>query len=145
MTKRESIRAALKQAVLAYGGIDSIAVTAGIFFSPDTAGNIPDDKWAVTFAINVTGGYMVADEARPLWLDQGLRGSFVITTSANGVVPKKGSIAYDTSKAAANHLIRELAMELSPLIRVNGVAPATVIQGSAMFPPRPRHRFAGEV
>ena len=50
------------------------------------------------------------------------------------MVAKKGSIAYDTSKAAANHLVRELAIELSPLVRVNGVAPATVVQGSAMFP-----------
>ena len=47
---------------------------------------------------------------------------------------ERGSLAYDTSKAAVNHLIRELALELSPLVRVNGVAPATVIQGSAMFP-----------
>jgi rhamnulose-1-phosphate aldolase/alcohol dehydrogenase len=134
ITQRESIRAALRQAVLAYGGIDSIAVTAGIFVPPDTAGNIADDKWALTYAINVTGLYFVADEARPLWQEQGLRGSLVLTTSANAVVAKKGSVAYDTSKAAANHLVRELAVELSPLIRVNGVAPATVIQGSAMFP-----------
>ena len=48
--------------------------------------------------------------------------------------PKKGTLAYDTSKAAANHLVRELAIELAPLVRVNGVAPATVVQGSAMFP-----------
>ncbi|HZG65211.1 MAG TPA: SDR family oxidoreductase, partial [Herpetosiphonaceae bacterium] len=47
---------------------------------------------------------------------------------------KKGSLAYDTSKAAANHLVRELAVELAPLVRVNGVAPATVVQGSGMFP-----------
>ncbi len=134
ITNRESIRAALKQAVLAYGGFDSIAVTAGIFVPPDTAGNIADDKWALTYAINVTGLYFVADEARPLWAEQGLRGSLVLTTSANAVVAKKGSVAYDTSKAAANHLVRELAVELSPLVRVNGVAPATVIQGSAMFP-----------
>ena len=58
------------------------------------------------------------------------------TTSANAVVAKKGSIAYDCSKAAANHLIRELAIELAPLVRVNGVAPATVVQGSAMNFPR---------
>jgi rhamnulose-1-phosphate aldolase/alcohol dehydrogenase len=134
ITSRESIRAALRQAVLAYGGVDSIAVTAGIFVPPDTAGNIPDEKWALTYAINVTGLYLVADEARPLWSEQGLRGSLVLTTSANAVVAKKGSVAYDTSKAAANHLVRELAVELSPLVRVNGVAPATVIQGSAMFP-----------
>jgi NAD(P)-dependent dehydrogenase (short-subunit alcohol dehydrogenase family) len=50
------------------------------------------------------------------------------------VVAKKGSLAYDTSKAAVNHLIRELAIEMAPLVRVNGVAPATVVKGSAMFP-----------
>jgi NAD(P)-dependent dehydrogenase (short-subunit alcohol dehydrogenase family) len=47
---------------------------------------------------------------------------------------KKGSLAYDTSKAAANHLVRELAIELAPLVRVNAVAPATVVKGSTMFP-----------
>jgi NAD(P)-dependent dehydrogenase (short-subunit alcohol dehydrogenase family) len=76
----------------------------------------------------------VADEARAVWQAQGLRGSLVLTTSANAVVAKKGSLAYDTSKAAANHLVRELAMELSPLVRVNGLAPATVVEGSSMFP-----------
>jgi len=47
-----------------------------------------------------------------------------------------------TSKAAANHLVRELAIELAPLVRVNGVAPATVVQGSAMFP---RDRVIGSL
>jgi NAD(P)-dependent dehydrogenase (short-subunit alcohol dehydrogenase family) len=50
------------------------------------------------------------------------------------VVPKKGSEAYDTSKAALSHLIRELAIGLGPLVRVNGIAPATVVAGSTMFP-----------
>jgi rhamnulose-1-phosphate aldolase/alcohol dehydrogenase len=134
ITNRASVRAMLDRVALAYGGFDSIAVTAGIFFSPDTTGHIPDDKWALTFAINVTGGYIVADEAAKTWKEQGLCGNLVLTTSANAVVAKKGSVAYDTSKAAANHLVRELAIELAPLVRVNGVAPATVVQGSAMFP-----------
>lgn len=134
ITNRASVRAMLDQAALAYGGFDSLIVTAGIFFSPDTTGHIPDDKWAVTFAVNVTGSYIVADEAAKIWKEQGLPGNLVLTTSANAVVPKKGSFAYDTSKAAANHLVRELAIELSPLVRVNGVAPATVVQGSSMFP-----------
>lgn len=58
----------------------------------------------------------------------------MLTTSANALVAKKGSLAYDTSKAAANHLVRELAIELAPLVRVNAVAPATVVHGSSMFP-----------
>jgi len=134
ITDRESLRSLFAEVALAYGGFDSIAVTAGIFVPPDVKGNIPDEKWALTFAINVTGSYLVASEAAPIWKEQGLKGKLVLTTSANAVVAKKGSVAYDVSKAAANHLVRELAMELSPLVRVNGVAPATVVQGSAMFP-----------
>ncbi len=142
VTDRASIRAMLNDVALAYGGFDSICVTAGIFAPSDTTGHIPDDKWAVTFAVNVTGSYLVGDEAAKTWKEQGLPGSLVLTTSANAVVPKKGSLAYDTSKAAANHLVRELAVELAPLVRVNGVAPATVVQGSAMFP---RDRVIGSL
>lgn len=142
ITDRASIRKMLDQVALAYGGFDSICVTAGIFVPSDTTGHIPDDKWAVTFNINVTGSYLVADEAAKIWKEQGLRGNLVLTTSANAVVAKKGSLAYDTSKAAANHLVRELAIELAPLVRVNGVAPATVVQGSAMFP---RDRVIGSL
>jgi rhamnulose-1-phosphate aldolase/alcohol dehydrogenase len=142
ITDRASIRRMLDEAALAYGGFDSIAVTAGIFVPSDTTGHIPDDKWGLTFSINVTGLYLVGDEAAPTWKKQGLKGNLILTTSANAVVSKKGSLAYDTSKAAANHLVRELAVELSPLVRVNGVAPATVVQGSAMFP---RDRVIGSL
>ena len=134
ITKRESIKSMFENIVLAYGGVDNVIITAGIFVSPDKAGRIPDDKWALTYAINATGPYLVADEARVIWQAQGLNTSLVITTSANAAVAKQGSSAYDTSKAAANHLVRELAIELSPLVRVNGLAPATVVEGSSMFP-----------
>jgi rhamnulose-1-phosphate aldolase/alcohol dehydrogenase len=142
ITDRSSIRVMLDKVALAYGGFDDICVTAGIFVPSDTSGRIPDDKWALTFNVNVTGSYLVADEAAKTWKQQGLPGSLVLTTSANAAVAKKGSLAYDTSKAAANHLVRELAIELAPLVRVNGVAPATVVQGSAMFP---RDRVIGSL
>ena len=142
ITDRASIRTMLDAVALAYGGFDAIEITAGIFVPSDPTGHIPDAKWTLTFDINVTGSYLVADEAFKTWKEQGLRGNLVLTTSANGVVPKKGSVAYDVSKAAANHLVRELAVEFAPLVRVNGVAPATVVQGSAMFP---RDRVIGSL
>jgi rhamnulose-1-phosphate aldolase/alcohol dehydrogenase len=134
ITNRESVRTLLRQAVLAYGGLDALVVTAGIFIPPDASGHIPDEKFQFTLSVNVTGSYIVADEAGKLLREQNLRGSIVLTSSANAVVPKKGSFAYDVSKAAVNHLVRELAIEFSPLVRVNCVAPATVVQGSTMFP-----------
>jgi rhamnulose-1-phosphate aldolase/alcohol dehydrogenase len=134
VTARESVVRMLGDAMLAYGGLDAVVVTAGVFVPPDTQGRIPDREWARTFAINVTGAYTVADEAFEIFERQGLPANIVITTSANAVVAKKGSTAYDASKAAANHLVRELAIEMAPLVRVNAVAPATVVKGSSMFP-----------
>jgi NAD(P)-dependent dehydrogenase (short-subunit alcohol dehydrogenase family) len=134
ITARADIRAALEETILAYGGLDDLVITAGVFVPPDASGRISDDDWAKTFSVNLTGAYLAADEAARIWREQGLPGSLVLTTSVNAVVAKRGSLAYDTSKAAANHLTRELAVELAPLIRVNAVAPATVIEGSSMFP-----------
>ncbi|MGB7207141.1 MAG: bifunctional rhamnulose-1-phosphate aldolase/short-chain dehydrogenase [Pyrinomonadaceae bacterium] len=134
MTDRESVAKLFENVMLAYGGIDAVIVTAGVFVPPDKAGHIEDKMWDFTFGINVKGSYIVADEAHKVFKKQGLTGNIILTTSANAVVAKKGSLAYDTSKAAANHLVRELAIEMSPLLRVNAVAPATVVKGSTMFP-----------
>ena len=118
---------------LAYGGFDSICVTAGIFVPSDTTGHIPDDRWAMTFKINVTGSYLVADEASKTWREQGLKGPLVLTTSANAAVAKKGSSLTTLPKAAGNHLMLH-SPSTRAAVRVNGVAPATVVQGSPMFP-----------
>ena len=134
ITDRASVRRMLADVMLAYGGLDAVVVTAGVFVPPDRQGRVDDQMWALTFGINVTGAFVVADEAHQIFRRQGLTANIVLTTSANAVVAKKGSLAYDTSKAAANHLVRELAVEMAPLVRVNAVAPATVVKGSTMFP-----------
>lgn len=134
VSNRESIRMMFEQTLLAYGGIDDVIVTAGVFFPPDKEGRIADEKWRKSYDVNVTGNYLVADEANRIWEVQGLEGNLVLTSSVNAAVAKKGSMAYDTSKAATNHLVRELAIELAPNIRVNGLAPATVLKGSTLFP-----------
>jgi len=134
ITKRETVEALFKNVALAYGGIDNVIVTAGVFIAEgaDLAKN--DEIFELSFNVNVKGGYVVASEAQKLWEKQGLKGKMVLTTSVNGAVSKKGSLAYDTSKSAANHLVRELAVTLAPLVNVNALAPATVVQGSSMFP-----------
>ncbi|MDO6693281.1 bifunctional rhamnulose-1-phosphate aldolase/short-chain dehydrogenase [Aliiglaciecola sp. 3_MG-2023] len=134
ITDRESVQKMFEQVTLAYGGIDNVIVTAGVFLAPGQPGMSNDQMFDVSFAVNVKGGYIVGTEANAIWKAQGLPGSLVLTTSVNAAVAKKGSLAYDTSKAAANHLVRELAVELSPLVNVNGLAPATVVKGSTMFP-----------
>jgi rhamnose utilization protein RhaD (predicted bifunctional aldolase and dehydrogenase)/NAD(P)-dependent dehydrogenase (short-subunit alcohol dehydrogenase family) len=134
LSSRESIGAALRATVLTFGGLDIIINTAAIYPTPEAGAGAPDAVWARTMQINVTSNYVLADEARRVLVTQNLPASIVLTSSANAVVPKSGSEPYDVSKAAIHHLIRELAVGLGPLVRVNGIAPATVVAGSAMFP-----------
>jgi len=130
---RESIRRGLQAVISVFGGFDCLINTAALFpSSPD--GRISDEQWRTTLDLNVTANYFLADEAAAIFAVQELPASLVFTSSANAVVSKRGSEAYDVSKAAVSHLIRELAVSLAPRVRVNGISPAAVVKGSTMFP-----------
>lgn len=130
---RDSIRKAVREVLKQFGGIDIVINTAALFpSSPD--GVISEAQWALTLEVNVTANFLLAEEVGAVLRDQGLTASVVLTSSANAVVPKRGSEAYDVSKAALSHLVRELATSQAPLVRVNGISPATVVKGSTMFP-----------
>jgi rhamnose utilization protein RhaD (predicted bifunctional aldolase and dehydrogenase)/NAD(P)-dependent dehydrogenase (short-subunit alcohol dehydrogenase family) len=134
LSSAASLAEAASFTISQFGGIDIIVNTAAIYPVPGADGDLADAQWAQTFLVNVMGNYLLARQTEWVFKDQGLPAAMVLTSSANAVVSKKGSEAYDTSKAALNHLIRELSIRLGPHVRVNGIAPATVVAGSTMFP-----------
>jgi len=129
-----SLKKAIRFTVLHFGGIDGVVNTGAIYPIPGPDGELSEEFWAKTLLVNITGNYLLCRETASVFADQNLPASIVLTSSANAVVPKQGSEAYDASKTALNQLIRELAIKLSPRVRVNGIAPATVVAGSTMFP-----------
>jgi rhamnose utilization protein RhaD (predicted bifunctional aldolase and dehydrogenase)/NAD(P)-dependent dehydrogenase (short-subunit alcohol dehydrogenase family) len=133
LTAPHTIESAMRAAVLQFGGFDVVVNTAAIYPTPDPS-QPAELVWGRTLQINVTSNFVLAQAAGRVLKAQNLPASMVLTTSANAVVPKAGSEPYDVSKAAISHLVRELAIGLGPLVRVNGIAPATVIAGSSMFP-----------
>ena len=108
----ESIRKALEAAALRFGGIDIVINTAAIYPTPEPARR---SKWS-----GASTQHQRHEQSRPGAGSrrdsepQGLAASIVLTSSANAVVPKQGSEPCDVSKAAINHLIRELAIGLGP-------------------------------
>ena len=129
-----SLAEAVNFTIAQFGGLDCVVNTAAIYPVSGPGAELTEAQWANTFLLNVIGNYLLARGTDWVFRDQNLPCSIVLTSSANAVVPKKGSEAYDTSKAALNHLVRELAIKLGPLVRVNAIAPATVVAGSTMFP-----------
>jgi rhamnose utilization protein RhaD (predicted bifunctional aldolase and dehydrogenase)/NAD(P)-dependent dehydrogenase (short-subunit alcohol dehydrogenase family) len=134
LSSRTSLANAATFTALLFGGVDAVVNTAAIYPVAGAEGRLTEAQWGKTSLVNVTGNYLLAEELEWIFNEQQLQAAVVLTGSANAVVPKKGSEAYDTSKTAVNHLIRELAIKLAPLVRVNGIAPATVVAGSTMFP-----------
>jgi rhamnose utilization protein RhaD (predicted bifunctional aldolase and dehydrogenase)/NAD(P)-dependent dehydrogenase (short-subunit alcohol dehydrogenase family) len=130
----ESLAQAVKATISKFGGLDVVVNTAAIYPVPGADRELSEPQWAKTFLVNVTGNYLLARQTEWVFKEQNLPATMVLTSSANAVVPKPGSEAYDTSKSALNHLIHELAIKLGPHVRVNGIAPATVVAGSTMFP-----------
>src|SRR5215469_5002123 len=129
-----SLAEAVNFTIAQFGGLDCVVNTAAVYPVSGPNAELTETQWANTFRLNVIGNYLLARETDWVFRDQNLPCSMVLTSSANAVVPKKGSEAYDTSKAALSHLVRELAIKLGPLVRVNAIAPATVVAGSTMFP-----------
>jgi rhamnulose-1-phosphate aldolase/alcohol dehydrogenase len=134
ITSSDSVAEAVNFTILKFGGVDIVINTAGVYPLPGADGELSDTQWDKTFRVNVIANYLLARQLQWVFNDQNLTATLVLTSSANAVVPKQGSEAYDTSKAALSHLVRELAIKLHPHVRVNGIAPATVVAGSTMFP-----------
>lgn len=132
-TDRAAVREMLGRVVDAFGGVDILVSAAAIFCPPGPNGRTTDEEWRKTYEINLTASMILADEAHRVMQAEGSAGSIVLLSSANAVVAKKGSWAYDTAKAALNHLVREMAVEFAPKVRINAVAPATVVEGSQQF------------
>jgi rhamnulose-1-phosphate aldolase/alcohol dehydrogenase len=131
---RESVISVYNKAVLEFGGLDILINTAAVFIPADKDGtSYYDETWNRIFNINITGNNIIVEEFFNIIKKQNTNGTVLLTSSANAIVPKMGSEPYDVSKAAVNHLIRELAIRYSPTLRINGVSPATVIEGSTMF------------
>ncbi len=118
--------AAVTAAVEAFGGVDVLVNNTGI--SP-VAGDVVDTDPAAmlkTFGVNVVAAVGWARAARAAGLGSRPGAAIVNMASIAGVRPAPPIGVYGASKAALIHLTAQLALELSPRIRVNAVAPAIV-------------------
>ncbi|GHH72016.1 short-chain dehydrogenase [Streptomyces sulfonofaciens] len=133
VTSEEQITAAVRSAVLAFGGLDLVVNNAGISVSKPLLETTADD-WDLQHAIMARGSFLVSREAARVMTEQGLGGDIVYIASKNAVFAGPNNIAYSATKADQAHQVRLLAAELGEHgIRVNGVNPDAVVRGSGIF------------
>jgi NAD(P)-dependent dehydrogenase (short-subunit alcohol dehydrogenase family) len=138
---------ATEATVSAFGQLDIFVSNAGIFDRSLPLADFPDEKLSAAcdelFAVNVKGCILGAKAALPELLKTA--GCMIFTASVAGLNSGGGGALYTASKHAVVGLIRQLAMELGPRIRVNGVAPGgtrTDLRGLPVLGQDDRSHFA---
>jgi len=125
VTSLEDNERAVAEAVRSFGALDIFLGNAGIFDGFRTLDEIPRDSIEAAFdeifAVNVKG-YLLGAKASYRELRR-RRGCIVLTTSIAGLRAGGGGSIYTAAKHATVGLVRQLAQELAPEVRVNGVAP----------------------
>ncbi|GAA5190801.1 bifunctional rhamnulose-1-phosphate aldolase/short-chain dehydrogenase [Rugosimonospora acidiphila] len=133
VTDEEQIAAALKAAVLAFGGVDLVVNNAGLSISKPLMDTTIQD-WDIQHDVMARGSFLVSRAAATVMVPQNMGGDIVYIASKNGVFAGPNNVAYGAAKADQAHQVRLLAAELGQYgIRVNGVNPDGVVRGSGIF------------
>ena len=121
----DAVTAAIDQAASELGRIDiAVNVVGGAMPGPYTRAS--DAALADAWDRNVTTGVRVVRAAVPHMLKVG-GGSIIMISSAIGHLAGRGYAMYGSIKAAVDHSVRQLSLELNPKIRVNAVAPGAIL------------------
>lgn len=128
-----AVQAALRETVLAFGGVDIVVNNAGLSLSKSLFETTEAD-WDLQHDVMAKGSFLVAKNAARILVDQRLGGDIVYISSKNSVFAGPNNVAYSATKADQAHQVRLLAAELGEHgIKVNGINPDGVVRGSGIF------------
>ncbi len=133
VTSQAQVATALRDAVLAFGGVDLVVNNAGLSISKPLLETTEAD-WDLQHDVMAKGSFLVAKAAAAVLIAQGLGGDIVYISSKNSLFAGPNNVAYGAAKADQAHQVRLLAAELGGHgIRVNGINPDGVVRGSGIF------------
>ncbi len=125
----EATAALAGQAIEAFGKLDIVVNNVGGTM-PAPLLNTPTKDLKDAFTFNVGTAHALTSAAAPLMLEHSGGGAIINITSTMGRLAGRGFAAYGTAKAALAHYTRLAALDLCPRIRVNAIAPGSILTSS---------------
>lgn len=116
-------------ALAAFGELD-LFVASAASFERIPYGEVDGAAFARSLRLNLESPFAIARRLTPALRSR--RGSMVFITCSSATAPYKNYLPYVVSKGALRQLARTLSLELAPEIRVNAVAPGTVLPPAEM-------------
>jgi len=133
VTDEKAVDASIREALLAFGGLDLVVNNAGLSISKPLLETTNAD-WDLQHNVMAKGSFLVSRAAAKVLIEQKLGGDIVYISSKNSIFAGPNNIAYSATKADQAHQVRLLAAELGEHgIRVNGINPDGVVRGSGIF------------
>jgi len=133
VTDAGQVAAAVREATLAFGGVDLVVNNAGLSISKPLLETTERD-WDLQHDVMAKGSFLVARETARVLVAQGMGGDVVYISSKNSLFAGPNNLAYGATKADQAHQVRLLAAELGEHgVRVNGINPDGVVRGSGIF------------
>jgi pteridine reductase len=127
LTDRAAIASLATRASAATGRLDVLVNSAANFERVPLA-ELSAEAWDRAFALNATAPYLLTLALAPVL--RSARGSVTMITCLSASRPWKDYVPYSASKAALANLTAGLALALAPDVRVNAIAPGTVLPPS---------------
>jgi rhamnulose-1-phosphate aldolase/alcohol dehydrogenase len=133
VTLEDQVSAAVAATTLAFGGIDILVNNAGLSLSKSLVDTTVSD-WDLQHNVMARGSFLFSREVAKAMIVQKMAGNILYIASKNAVFAGPNNVAYGATKADQAHQVRLLAAELGEYgIRVNGINPDGVVQGSGIF------------
>jgi len=128
-----AVDAAFVDAASRFGSVDLVVNNAG-FARSNALVDTTVDEWDQLHAVLARGSFLVSRAAARMMTSAGTGGDIVYVVSKNAIAAGPENVAYGAAKADQAHQVRLLAAELGAVgIRVNGVNPDGVVEGSGIF------------
>lgn len=124
LTQVSEVRRVVDDTVAHFGRLDMLLCNAGIW-GRTPCGSVTEEEWDAFFNLNVRGVFFMAQHAAPQL--RATQGCIVTLLDIGTETTWKHYTPYLASKAALAMVTRNLAHDLAPDVRVNGIAPGPVL------------------
>lgn len=126
LTDMQQVQKLAGDALALYGKLDVLVNNASSYY-PTPLGSATPQQWDDLFASNARAPFFLSQALGPVLKQQ--QGCIVNMVDIHAERPNPEHTIYCMAKAANAMLVKSLALELAPHVRVNGVAP-----GAALWP-----------